>query len=311
MNEQTWRNWFERLYNLRRDKRGSHERPHKPVLRLAIIDLLDRGVITSNKILLSDELIASFKRHFAVVRKHDDQPSIQNPFYFLSGDGFWQLVPRRKESILYEPGSVSAAPSVAVLRRRVAFGRFDDAFWSLISDAHFRHQLREALIARYFPEQRDELAAVSAQPVSAARPDPLREEFLRGRDTAFRRTTLEIYDYRCAGCGIRVLLNQQISLVEAAHLIPFGISRNDKPDNGVALCPNHHWAMDRHLIAPCPDKRHRAGIWRVHSRLDDRIEGQKDLLALSGRPLIPPAEEKFYPSPEALQWRCEQLTTTY
>jgi hypothetical protein len=30
--EKTWQQWLERLYNLRRDKRGSHERPHKPVL---------------------------------------------------------------------------------------------------------------------------------------------------------------------------------------------------------------------------------------------------------------------------------------
>ena len=64
-------------------------------------------------------------------------------------------------------------------------------------------------------------------------------------------------------CGVRVLLNQELSLVEAAHLIPFGVSRNDKPTNGMALCPNHHWAMDRHLIAPCPDDKRRAGVWRI------------------------------------------------
>ncbi len=53
---------------LRGDKRGSHDRPHKPVLLLAIIDLLDRKVVKQNAILLSDELVASFKRHFDVVR---------------------------------------------------------------------------------------------------------------------------------------------------------------------------------------------------------------------------------------------------
>jgi predicted restriction endonuclease len=74
----------------------------------------------------------------------------------------------------------------------------------------------------------------------------------------------EVYDYRCAACGIRVLLDHVESLVEAAHLIPFSESRNDKPTNGMALCPNHHWAMDRHLIAPCPDSKRRAGIWRVN-----------------------------------------------
>ena len=45
------------MYDLRRDKRGSHERPHKPVLLLSIIDLLDRGAFSRNEIPLSEELV--------------------------------------------------------------------------------------------------------------------------------------------------------------------------------------------------------------------------------------------------------------
>jgi len=33
--ETTWQQWLPRLYNLRRDKRGSHKRPHKPSYDLA------------------------------------------------------------------------------------------------------------------------------------------------------------------------------------------------------------------------------------------------------------------------------------
>ena len=55
-----WENWLERLYNLRRDKSGSYERPHKPVLLLSIIDLLDHGLITRNEVPLSEELVATF-----------------------------------------------------------------------------------------------------------------------------------------------------------------------------------------------------------------------------------------------------------
>jgi len=56
---QTWQQWLERFYNLRRDKRGSHERPHQPVLLLSILDLLDRGFLTRNEIPLSDELVST------------------------------------------------------------------------------------------------------------------------------------------------------------------------------------------------------------------------------------------------------------
>jgi len=76
--EQAWQQWLERFYNLRRDKSGSHERPHKPVLLLVILDLLDRGALTKNEIKLTPELTKSFKRYFEVVRQRDDQPSIEN-----------------------------------------------------------------------------------------------------------------------------------------------------------------------------------------------------------------------------------------
>ncbi len=58
---------------------------------LAILDLLDRGRVKANEIALTPELVRSFRRYFEIVRQADDQPSIENPFYFLSGDGFWKL----------------------------------------------------------------------------------------------------------------------------------------------------------------------------------------------------------------------------
>jgi putative restriction endonuclease len=311
VSEQTWEACLERLYNLRRDKRGAYERPHKPVLLLSIMDLLDCGVIAGNTIPLSEELVRTFKCYFEVVRQGNDKPTIQNPFYFLSGDGFWNLVPERGQPPLYVQGSVSRAPSVAELRRRVGYGQFEAGFWTLLSDPVSRHQLREALVARYFPEHREQIAGLVVSRVKAPEPDALREELPPGRDAAFRRTILEIYDYTCAACGIRLLLSSDLSLVEAAHIIPFSVSRNDRPTNGLALCPNHHWAMDRHLIAPCPDGARGGGVWHVSRRLDDRLQGQRDLVALAGKPVIPPGEEKFYAAIESLRWREKQLATTY
>jgi predicted restriction endonuclease len=138
------------------------------------------------------------------------------------------------------------------------------------------------------------------------------ESFRRSRLNGMAERLFQDTQERFSFGKLRVLLDQRESLVEAAHLIPFGESRNDQPTNGLALCPNHHWAMDRHLIAPCPHAKKRAGIWRVNDqRLDDRIEGQRDLVALGGKAVIPPSEEKFYPALESLRWREEHLVTTY
>jgi putative restriction endonuclease len=293
--------WLERLYNLRRGRHDAYERPHKPVLLLSIFNLVERQLIRTNAAAISDDLITTFKQFFETVRQHNDQPTIENPLFYLQSDGFWTLVPKQGEAPLQVS---SGAASLGTLRRVVAHGRFDDSLWTLIDDPVSRHQLREALIARYFPESRDKLAAALAG-------DTLREtpaDLPPGRDAAFRRTILEIYDHTCTACGIRVLLtNQQRSLVTAAHIIPFATSYNDKPTNGLALCPNHHWAMDSYLISPCPDGNHSAGVWKVHPSLDDRKPFERDLISLAGRRVIPPAEEKFLPAREGLEWRCRQL----
>lgn len=305
--EKTWQQWLGRLYNLRRDKRGSHERPHKPVLLLSILDLLDRGHLKSNHIALTPELVKTFRRYFTVVRRGDDQPSIENPFYFLSGDGFWNL--RKPGSApLYTPGSVAGPPGMASLRS--AAGQFDPALWGLMQDPPSRTLLRDALVARYFPDQRSELESILAIPLNPGGLQ-LNEEVDQARSSAFRETILEIYDYTCAACGLRVRLNDGFSLVEAAHLVPFNVSKDDNPNNGLALCPNHHRAMDRFLIAPCPDPKHLAGTWRVGPLLDSRIEGQKGLVELAGQRVIAPAERKFYPTIESLRWREQRLITRY
>lgn len=306
MNTRSWQHWLDRLYNLRRDKRGNHERPHKPALLLALFDRLDRLKRTENAFAPDEELVQTFRRYFEVVRQRDDRPTMENPFYHLCGDLLWELVPASGQGPAYVPGRVSGTPSLAALRRQVAHGRFVPEFWEIVREPFARHQLREAIIARYFPEKRAELQLLVGAPEPGVAEAATEPEPLPGRDVAFRRIVLEVYDYTCAACGTRLVMGDD-ALVEAAHIIPFSIGRNDKPTNGLALCPNHHWAMDRHLIAPCPDAKERQGVWRVSRRLDDRLHGQRDLVALAGRAVIPPGEEKFYPAPEGLRWREEKL----
>ncbi len=122
------------------------------------------------------------------------------------------------------------------------------------------------------------------------------------RDPAFRRVVTERYDYRCAATGIRVVLPNGEIMVEAAHIHPFIEAGDDDPRNGLALSPNMHWAMDRHLIAPGPDFR-----WHVSAILDDRIPDLELLVGLAGKPLSLPKELRFAPKREALAWRFEKL----
>ena len=128
------------------------------------------------------------------------------------------------------------------------------------------------------------------------------------RDTAFSRVVRAAYDYRCAACGLRVFLDDGTILVDAAHIIPFSVSKDNDPRNGMALCRNHHWAMDKYLVAPTPANPR--PVWRVSGDLDRRIEGQTDLLSLDGTAVLQPRDARYHPREDTLKWRMEHLRTT-
>ena len=72
-----------------------------------------------------------------MVRSEDDQPSIENPFYFLSGDGFWK-VEKPGEGALHEPGNASSPPSMSILRS--AAGHLHPQLWELMQRPASRNE---------------------------------------------------------------------------------------------------------------------------------------------------------------------------
>ena len=191
---------------------------------------------------------------------------------------------------------------------RVAFASLDDGLFELLATSSGRTALRDALIATCFPDSRAAVLEIATreQHIDDARrswegPEDAVEEETPAQSTAFARTVRQAYDYQCAACGTR-FIHEEDTLIDAAHLIPWRVSHDDRPQNGMALCKNDHWIMDRHIIAPGPDMK-----WHVSRSLDDRIQGQDKVLALQGRPILLPGSERFHPRPDALEWRLGQL----
>ena len=256
-------------------------------------------LLNNNRIHYSEKLIARFKDYFELVKQGNDQPTIQNPFHFLSGDGFWTLVPKSGKPPFYQEGN-SGKPSVKAFREDLDHAEFLPDLWELLADPSQRQEIRQALVARYFPDYAQTLGLLSSDPSSDSEPDRVGED-PPARMGAFRKIVTKIYDYRCCACGIRVKVDE-LALVDAAHLVPFSESFNDHPSNGLALCKNHHWAMDRYLLAPTIERR-----WKVSTRMDSRIPDFKEFLAMDGRELFPPSDSKFSPSDNGLAWREAKL----
>ena len=275
---------------------------------LALLELAERGAMIDNRIPYEPTLEA-FAAFFEVVRDEHDHCLAYLPFLHLRGDGFWHLHP--------VPGITlrDRATSHSSITDTIEYASVDPELHALLLDPHARSELRGALIEAWFPDDEVSLRRlIDHRRVSNEYENTLRQgEGPRPsvappdkavRDPAFRRLVLEAYDYRCAASGWRLFVPEGPVLTDAAHLIPFSETHDDRPQNGIALTPTFHRALDARLIAPHPDM-----TWRVSEVLDRRIPDNAPLVELAGQDVIFHGNRRYLPRREALEWRMKHLRT--
>lgn len=79
------------IHNIKRNKKIGAYAPHKAVLLLAVLELMEEGIITSNRIELNEELK---KRFVSIWSKHVPRScifksDIKSPFKHLDAEPFW------------------------------------------------------------------------------------------------------------------------------------------------------------------------------------------------------------------------------
>lgn len=286
--------------------------PHKICMLLALLDLARSGNLRKNRIEYDVPLLERYKEYFDAVKSEHDRPNPFFPFFHLRGDGFWFLKPVAcKESAL---ASMDSVRSPRQLAENVEYAFLDEGLFCLLQQPENIDRLAETLAGKWFGRGLDELnkiaeigRKISEYEYELRQPDFENRRVAEAppaiiRNPAFRRVVIQNYDYRCAASGLRIVLPDGTSMVEAAHIHPFSEAQDDDPANGLALTPDMHWAMDKHLIAPTPDF-----TWQVSRLLDERIADFRVLTSLQGRKLFLPKARGCYPKREALEWRLQKL----
>ena len=87
-----------------------------------------------------------------------------------------------------------------------------------------------------------------------------------------------------------------ISVINAAHILPFSRFHNDDVRNGMALCKTHHWLFDKGLISI--DERYRTMV----SGEIEMEEPEGMVSAYSRNEIRLPERTERYPSQVALEW---------
>ena len=173
---------FEYYYNcfshLNTAKMKGHSAPHKPLLLLSVLDLIEQGFITFNLIELSDALINRFKENTKAYLGNSIifNPNIGYPFYHLSSEPFWkhlhkinsQIISAEEISTNHEDFTSEVAEShitynniefekpiysIKGLKERYAGALIDKELFVLLQNQDARAKLRTLLISRYLSNQ--------------------------------------------------------------------------------------------------------------------------------------------------------------
>lgn len=136
--------------NLRTAKKLGLPAPHKAVLLLSVMELVEVGVITGNRIELSECLEKTFlklwKRYVGTSVVF--QAKVATPFWHLQNEPFWNLYLNDGKDL----STVTSPYSVTRLRENT-YAIIDQELLKLMQDEDSRARLRVLLISQYLQEQ--------------------------------------------------------------------------------------------------------------------------------------------------------------
>jgi putative restriction endonuclease len=285
--------------------------PHKPTLLLSIIELFEQNKIERNQIYLSPELIATFLKYWSNLVTSEHRSDIALPFFHLTGDKFWYLMPNPGfEATITTRTKIKG---LAAIRNAVKYAYVDDELFEYLQDAGARVQLAEALIQKWFPakaqqydqlHQVDELQNIQLRlfekgGATYTATDLKDQDKAFVRNAAFRRIVVSLYEQRCAFCRLKIVSQNSQDIVDGAHIKPFSEFRDDRFDNGLALCKNHHWAFDRGWFGI--DDNYRIVV--PHNRFyEETPDGVRSMRNFDGEIILLPNQEIYNPRIESLHW---------
>ncbi len=310
----TLHGYLNEIQNLRID-RAHGNAPHQPVLLLSIIELIEQGQISENKIIPSPGLVEIFVKYWTKIT--DRKPKLELPFFHMKNRSFWHHHPNPG----YETALsvVTQIKSFSQLRKIIAYGYFDADLYLLLMNSENREIIRHTIIETYLPDFRDaiynlileekEISEYSQKILQQVdytfttdKPFTPFKAKKKTRKAGFRRAIMRVYEYTCVVCELQILTLDGGSVTEAAHIIPFQQSGNDHVQNGISLCRLHHWGFDEGLLSVSDSHK-----VIVSDLMSEKGPVEWKFTTLDDKQILLPDNEEHYPAQEALAWHRENV----
>jgi putative restriction endonuclease len=292
--------------------------PHKPILLLAILKSVESKVITSNRIYITPELIMNFRELWSKLVTTKHQMNFALPFFHMQSEPFWRII--TKPGAFVPLTSSHSIKSLGSLNENIQHAEIDKELWDLMLNAQTNLTLTKLLLLTYFSESSNvtleygELHEIENQimhddqytykarilDIENNYNNEQGQEILYIRCGIFKREIPKIYNYTCAISKMRIATSSNAQLVDACHIVPFSVSKNDTITNGISLCPNLHRAFDRGLITI--DSSYRV---KVSPKLTED-DSPYSIKQFEGQEIVLPSITSQYPLLENLDWHSKE-----
>jgi putative restriction endonuclease len=309
--------YIQKFNNLNRGSTPFGKAPHKPVLLITLIELIDKGYISNNRIYVDPELVGTFQENWRLLVNTLHQPDFTQPFYYLqseklNGVPLWSLMPKSGCQIN------SHIKSVNTLINVLDYGCFSADLFLYLSNLSSRNLMLLNLLNAYFLDTKfnyleskrtgkgylnDLEGFILNEPEVEYKTIKIEtEEDVYVRGGLFKKLVPKVYNNTCCITGMRLESTFGHNFIDACHIVPFNISHNDKVDNGIALCPNLHRAFDRGLITV--DANYKVVISK---HINEEIIHPYSLSKFNEKQILLPLSNQYYPSVENLNWHRENV----
>ena len=141
--------YAEEIKSLKQNKLHGAVNIAKPVLVLAVTQLIDDGLLQNNVILLTKGLEDRYTKLYEQYDRTGKITRIDYPFYFMLNDGFWNL------KWIGEPKEHENAPWRKFMKDHVEYAYLDEDLWCLLQHEGCRHRLMDYIIKEKLTEDQE------------------------------------------------------------------------------------------------------------------------------------------------------------
>lgn len=129
------------LSMLRRGSRAGHSRPHKLVMLLAVLDMIDASNRFDNRIAFNADLIQRFEQQFNLYKTKDDLCQPAPPFFHLRSSSFWKhkVIPGKEADYAKTSTSGGGRKRIDDL---IEYAYIDEAALPIFAERETRAELR-------------------------------------------------------------------------------------------------------------------------------------------------------------------------